>query len=153
MAMNALSVATWFSFTFVVRRVHGHGAVVKPVPRMLDEHYYCPWCIGGHVTENTYGTVNKEARLPSPCGGTSRGDAVYPRDSFGEYAFLYPPDDQIYLPGGSFGSFVALNADHNGEAQWQLCPHTEAETEDCFRRHPINDWTDVHAFLGCQQRG
>merc|ERR1711920_659786 len=51
-----------------------------------------------------------------------------------------------YTAGQSFEATVVLDADHNGEAQWQFCPHSQEETEECFRENPVSDWVDVHAY-------
>jgi len=41
-----------------------------------------------------------------------------------------------------------LDADHGGDAQWQICPHSQAETEECFLQNRITDWKDVHCAFG-----
>merc|ERR1712050_102895 len=50
------------------------------------------------------------------------------------------------MGGQSFEATIVLDADHNGEAQWQFCPHSQEETEECFRENPVSDWVDVHAY-------
>jgi hypothetical protein len=79
--------------------------------------------------------------------GTSIGDAVYSPENFGGYKDTVgglPP--QTYIAGQSFDATVVLDADHNGEAQWQLCPHSKAQTEECFRSNALDEWTDVHSY-------
>lgn len=108
---------------------------------------YCPWCVGEHVLANALTGVNRDARLSSPCMGSSIGDTVYPQGNWGGYTALvggFPP--QAYTAGQSFDATVILDADHNGEAQWQLCPHSQAQTEECFRSNSLNEWTDVHSY-------
>merc|ERR1712176_385633 len=67
--------------------------------------------------------------------------------NWGTYTDLvggFPP--QSYTAGEHFDARVILDADHNGEAQWQFCPHSHAQTEECFRSNPLSEWTDVHAY-------
>jgi hypothetical protein len=134
-------------FAALLERVSGHGAVTKPVPRKLHSAPYCPWCIGEHNPDNSeYGIVNLEANPATPCIGTSRGDPRYDVGVFG----AYPADlgASAYVAGQSLDTTIVLNADHGGLAQWSFCPHSEPETEDCFKKHVLTQWTDVHAYWG-----
>lgn len=126
---------------------YGHGAVAKPVPRRLDSKLYCPWCVGEHHPgTNPFGQPHHDASLSTPCGGTQRGDATYSPKNYGQYKSVADYSDQEFVAGGSFDATIVLDADHGGEAQWQVCPHSEAETEECFRNHPLTPWIDVHAY-------
>lgn len=58
------------------------------------------------------------------------------------------PDQGRYMAGEAFEARIVLDADHNGDAQWSLCPHSEDEIEECFQRHALTEWTDVHAYWG-----
>lgn len=83
----------------------------------------------------------------SPCMGTERGGATYTAERYGgQYAPFAGPGPASYTAGQSFEATIVLDADHNGEAQWQFCPHSQEETEECFRENPVSDWVDVHAY-------
>merc|ERR1712187_519704 len=116
----------------VVRQVLGHGAVAKPSGRKFQFHgsYNCQWCMGEmkHDGSNPPGQVRHEAKLSSPCMGTRRGDDTRP--NWGGYANIAGEFDRpTYKAGQSFEAAIAMNADHQGEAQWQFCAHSEAETD------------------------
>jgi len=126
----------------------GHGAVTTPLPRRGNQPMYCPWCVGEHHSGNPYGQPHVNARPSSPCLGTFRGDARYTLDNMGEYRSAAGEGPKTYVAGKSFEAKVALNADHAGVAQWTYCPHSEAETEDCFLNHQLTPWVDVHSYWG-----
>merc|ERR1712072_73265 len=67
-------------------------------------------------------------------------------DSMGE--FPSGPGPKTYTAGKSFQANIGLSADHGGVAQWSYCPHTEPETEECFKRHTLTPWKDVHSYWG-----
>jgi len=132
----------------------GHGAVTNPVPRMLASKPYCAWCVGEHVEANPPGAVHYDARLSSPCMGTSRGDQPYPLNHWGHYRSIVGDSAlPTYKTGETVQATIVLDADHNGEALWQYCPHSDAETEECFWNHPLVDWTDVHSYFGYSSAG
>merc|ERR1712066_748372 len=108
---------------------------------------YCPWCVGEHQPEgNPGGSVHRDVTPSSPCMGTERGGATYTAERYGgQYAPFAGPGPASYTAGQSFEATIVLDADHNGEAQWQFCPHSQEETEECFRENPVSDWVDVHA--------
>merc|ERR1712178_197330 len=66
--------------------------------------------------------------------------------NYGRYKSVAGETDQEYVAGGRFDATIGLDADHGGQAQWQYCPHTEAETEECLRSHELSPWIDVHAY-------
>jgi len=134
-------------FLMSVTPSEAHGAVSKPVPRKLNEKMYCPWCLGEHhPATNPYGESHYDASLSSPCMGTRRGDATYSWKNYGRYKSIAGESDQVYAAGGTFDATIILDADHGGQAQWQLCPYSEAETEECFRGHELTPWIDVHSY-------
>merc|ERR1712048_1118171 len=53
---------------------------------------------------------------------------------------------QTFSKGNSFEATIVLDADHNGEAVWQYCPHSVEQTEECFWNNMLVDWTDVHSY-------
>merc|ERR1712048_450488 len=99
-----------------------------------------------HPATNPYGEPHHSASLSSPCMGTQRGDTTYSWKNYGRYKSVAGESDQEYVAGGSFDATIVLDADHGGQAQWQFCPHTEAETEGRFRSHELTPWIDVHAY-------
>jgi len=135
------------ALTFI-QEVHGHGAVTKPLPRRGNQPMYCPWCVGEHHSGNPYGQPHVNARPSSPCLGTFRGDARYTLDNMGEYRSVAGEGPKSYRAGKSFQTNIALNADHAGVAQWSYCPHSESETEECFLKHQLTSWVDVHSYWG-----
>ncbi|CAE7771537.1 unnamed protein product [Symbiodinium sp. CCMP2592] len=125
----------------------GHGALTKPLPRLVSGQQYCPWCVGEHQpVTNPSGVVNIDAEPTSPCLGSQIGDAPYPASNYNNYRVATAPAEPSYTAGGKLEANVVLDADHNGLAIFDYCPHSEAQTEDCFRSRQINDWTDVHAY-------
>jgi len=133
----------------LVHAASGHGAVTKPTPRKSPEAVYCPWCVGEHQeVANPPARVNRSATPSSPCLGTSRLDPTYERGRWGRYMNVTGPGPSHYVPGEAFEGLVVLDADHNGEAMWSYCPHSEAETEACFQQHPLTHWIDVHDYWG-----
>merc|ERR1712039_62558 len=93
------------------------------------------------------GSVHRDVTPSSPCMGTERGGATYTAERYGgQYAPFAGPGPASYTAGQSFEATIVLDADHNGEAQWQFCPHSQEETEECFRENPVSDWVDVHAY-------
>lgn len=128
--------------------IEGHGAVTKPLPRMLKAAPYCPWCVGEHNSGNPSGKVHLDAVPGTPCLGTSREGARYPGNNFGNYQSATGNGPTEYVAGQTFDSSIVLDADHAGRAQWSLCPHSETETEACFKKHILTPWTDVHAYWG-----
>ena len=125
----------------------GHGALTKPLPRLVSGQQYCPWCVGEHQpVTNPSGVVNRDAEPSSPCLGSQIGDAPYPSSNYNNYAVATAPAEPHYTAGGTMEATIVLDADHNGEAIFDYCPHSEAQTEECFRSRPLNDWTDVHAY-------
>ncbi|CAK0855533.1 unnamed protein product [Prorocentrum cordatum] len=132
-------------------RASAHGAVTRPSPRRLASSPYCPWCIGEHqALANPWGIVNRSVEPSSPCMGTSRADRAYTPAEFSHYASLAGAASDTYVAGDPFEATIVLDADHNGDARWSFCPHTESETEECFGRaeHLLTEWTDVHAYWG-----
>jgi len=125
-----------------------HGAVTRPLPRRSLDHPWCAWCVGERQpVQNPYGQVHHETRPSSPCLGTVRGDEPYAPRHFGQrYRSIAEAGPATYMPGQSFEANVLLSADHAGEAQWQFCPHSQAETEECFQQHRISEWVDVHSY-------
>lgn len=130
----------------LVQRALGHGALTKPMPRKVSGREWCPWCVGEHQPHtNPNGAVHHDAMLSHPCGGSSPGDAPYEKSNYGGYQDYAEPGEASYAAGGTLHATIALDADHNGEAQWGYCPHSEEQTEECFRSRPITDWLDVHS--------
>lgn len=79
--------------------------------------------------------------------GSNRGDST--RSNWGPYAGVAGEyDTPTYSAGETFNANVVLDADHGGDAQWQICPHSQAETEDCFLQNRLTDWGDVHCPFG-----
>jgi len=145
MTMNAFGLTLLALLMASLRSASGHGTVIKPVPRSGPQKY-CPWCTGGHAgDQNRAGAVHRDAKLDTPCAGSSRGGAIATKEQFSIYSSWYPSTEERYAPGGSFSAKIILDADHNGDAIWQFCPHSETETEDCFNKNPLGDWTDVHS--------
>jgi len=127
----------------------GHGAVTKPTPRMSPSAPYCPYCVGEHQkNENPPEKVNRSAIPTSPCLGSSRMGPTYEKSRWGQFTNFSGPGPDHYVPGKPFEAVIALNADHNGEAMWSYCPHSEEETEECFQQHPITGWIDIHDYWG-----
>eukprot|EP00931_Biecheleriopsis_adriatica_P045580 TRINITY_DN260_c0_g1_i9.p1 TRINITY_DN260_c0_g1~~TRINITY_DN260_c0_g1_i9.p1 ORF type:complete len:1100 (+),score=195.02 TRINITY_DN260_c0_g1_i9:55-3354(+) len=144
-ALIVFSIALW-----LLPGVLGHGALTKPIPRMIKQHEYCPWCVGEHQPlTNPYGSVHHDAVLSDPCGGSKRGDPPYPKNNYGsKYTMFAEQGQATFSAGGILNATIVLDADHNGEAKWSYCPHTEDETEECFRSHELTDWVDVHSYWG-----
>lgn len=131
----------------ILRRAHGHGAVTNPSPRMAPGKTYCAWCVGEGVAANSGTGVHRDARLSSPCMGSKPGDAPYPPQNWGGYRTIAGDGTvQTFTKGGTFEATIVLDADHNGEAVWQFCPHNNAQTEECFWNNMLVDWTDVHSY-------
>jgi len=133
----------------IVQQACGHGAVTRPLPRKVAGQTYCPWCVGEHQpAANPPGTINHDAVLSSPCMGSSRGDERYTKQHMGKYGVVADAGPGTYEVGQTFEASIALDADHNGDAQWQLCPHSQADedTEECFRQYRLSEWVDVHSF-------
>ena len=64
----------------------GHGALTKPLPRLVSGQQYCPWCVGEHQpVTNPSGVVNRDAEPSSPCLGSQIGDAPYPASNYNNY--------------------------------------------------------------------
>ncbi|OLQ09026.1 Patatin-like protein 1 [Symbiodinium microadriaticum] len=141
----------------------GHGALTKPLPRLVsglsdvcvlkpaEGQQYCPWCVGEHQPARVLTRVFQVR--PSKLWDArfflhelSAGDAPYP----GSYSVATAPAEPSYTAGGKLEANIVLDADHNGDAIFDYCPHSEAQTdlgsEECFRSRQINDWTDVHAY-------
>jgi len=79
--------------------------------------------------------------------GSQPGDAPYPPNNWGGYKSIAGDGTvQTFAKGDSFEATIVLDADHNGEAVWQFCPHSEAQTEECFFSNMLVDWTDVHSY-------
>lgn len=135
-------------FYFVVG-VEGHGAVIRPIPRFATTAKYCPWCVGEHhPIANSPGESNRSAVPSSPCLATTRLGPRYDKDRFGKYRDIADLDPSGVVAGTSLEAAIAIDADHNGVAYWAYCPHSETETEACFRQRPLTKWTDVHAYWG-----
>lgn len=131
----------------LVQGALGHGALTKPIPRKVSAFEWAPWSVGEHQADtNPYGAVHHDAKLSHPCGGSSPGDAPYPKNAFANYQDDAEPGAASYAAGGTLEATIVLDADHNGDAQWGYCPHSEEQTEECFRSHPITDWVDVHSY-------
>jgi len=129
--------------------VDAHGALTVPYPRKLKEQEWCPWCVGEHQEEqNPPGAVHHSTVPSSSCMGTSRLDDRYDPGSYGAYSAFAGPGPSEYKAGGAFEATIVLNADHNGEARWSFCPHSQTEDEQCFLDHPLTDWMDVHDYWG-----
>lgn len=132
-------------------QVRGHGAVTRPTPRYAAAFPYCPWCNGEHLPlANPYGAVHRDARPSSPCLGTSRGDPVYPAERFSSHSDIVQQAEASYTAGGSVATTILLNADHNGDARWSYCPHSEDESEECFgsEGRVLTEWEDVTGYWG-----
>jgi hypothetical protein len=84
--------------------------------------------------------------------GTWRGQEVYSPQEYSAYRSVAQEGPQQYSPGQLVDTTIILDADHNGDAQWSYCPHSEEETEACFGRDDrlLTNWTDVHAYWGEQ---
>mmetsp|Transcript_18555 Transcript_18555/g.32486 ORF Transcript_18555/g.32486 Transcript_18555/m.32486 type:complete len:642 (-) Transcript_18555:254-2179(-) len=135
--------------TVFTRQALGHGAVTKPMPRAVTGHQWCPWCVGEHHPDtNPYGKVHHDAMPSSPCLGSIPGDSPYEPVHYSGYRDLTEEGESSYAAGGALDARILLEADHAGEARWSYCPHSEDQTEDCFRQRPLTDWIDVHAFWG-----
>jgi len=76
------------------------------------------------------------------------GDSPYEPVHYSGYRDLTEEGEPSYAAGGALDARILLDADHAGEARWSYCPHSEDQTEDCFRQRPLTDWIDVHAFWG-----
>jgi len=134
------------SIHILFRLAQGHGVVTKPLPRMVQGKTYCAWCVGEHQpVSNPSGSVHRDARPSSPCMGSQRGDPHYTPDKMGGYRSSSGTGGP-FVAGKSFEANVALDADHNGDARWSFCPHFEEETEECFQKHPLTDFIDVHSY-------
>jgi hypothetical protein len=78
--------------------------------------------------------------------GSKRGDPT--STNWGGYANVAGEFDKpTYSAGQTFDANVVLDADHGGDAQWQICPHSQAETEECFTQNRLTDWKDVHCHF------
>eukprot|EP00930_Biecheleria_cincta_P029917 TRINITY_DN20759_c0_g1_i1.p1 TRINITY_DN20759_c0_g1~~TRINITY_DN20759_c0_g1_i1.p1 ORF type:complete len:1010 (+),score=117.39 TRINITY_DN20759_c0_g1_i1:158-3187(+) len=136
-------------YSFLARETHAHGAVTKPMPRKVIGQEYCPWCVGEHQpVTNAFGAAHHDAKPSSPCMGSSKGDEHYAASNFGGYTSIAGPGEDSYTAGGKLDAVIVLDADHNGDARWSYCPHSEPQTEACFEQRPLTDWTDVHAYWG-----
>jgi len=125
----------------------GHGAVTKPYPRKDPDIPYCAYCVGEHQPEkNPYGAVHRQTFPSKPCMGTVRDGERYTEVAYGPYRNISGSGPSSYTAGGNVYATIAIDADHGGEAQWSYCPHSEDETEECFRNRSFNEWTDVHAY-------
>jgi hypothetical protein len=145
--MNKCNTFAMLCFSGMIQQVWGHGAVTRPLPRKVSGQTYCPWCVGEHhAISNPSGQINHSTIPSTPCLGSSRGDERYSRMNFGGYGSIAEEGPSTYTLGESFEATIVLDADHNGDAQWQLCPHSHEETEECFRQRPTSEWVDVHAF-------
>jgi len=122
--------------------------LTKPMPRLVPDRRWAPWGVGEHHPDtNPYGAVYRDAMLSSPCMGTSPGDPPYTTQNYGGYKAITDPGQPNYMAGSTLDAVIVLDADHNGDAQWSYCPHSEeAQTESCFRQRPLTDWIDVHAY-------
>jgi len=131
-------------------RVQGHGNTIRPVPRFKPDKAYQPWSVGAHVSSNPSGKAHRDARLPEPCAGTNRGDQPFPMEQMSQQITMSDyPAPTAYIAGHPFQSAVHLNADHGGDARWDLCPHSEpSDTEECFDQYVAQDWEDVHKGFG-----
>lgn len=127
--------------------VFGHGALTKPMPRLVSGQEYCPWCVGEHQpVTNPSGSVHRDAEPSSPCLSSQPGDAPYTTNRYSSYQSYAAAGEPTYTAGGTMETRIVLDADHNGEAIFEYCPHSESQTEKCFRDRPISEWTDVHAY-------
>lgn len=133
----------------LVGQAEGHGCVTQPYPREHRTHPWCPWCIGEHQpTTNPAGEVRHSARPSSPCMGTERGAPVYSNMKLSAFGDGAAGAGGPFVAGNEFEAHIGLNADHNGDAKWSFCPHSETEDENCFQRNPLTDFIDVHQFWG-----
>jgi len=131
----------------LVQGALGHGALTKPLPRKVSAFEWAPWSVGEHqASTNPYGEVHRDAKLSHPCGGSSPGDAPYSKSAYANYQEHAEPGEESYAAGGKLEATIVLDADHDGEAQWGYCPHSEEQTEECFRSHAITDWVSVHSY-------
>jgi len=80
--------------------------------------------------------------------GTKRGDPNYAKNSFGGYQKIAGEGPDAYVAGQPLETRIVLDADHAGLAQWSYCPHSEAETDECFKKNPLTEWIDVHSYWG-----
>lgn len=129
----------------------GHAAVATPLPRKLDREVYCPWCVGEHQpVTNGFGRSNLSAVPSSPCMGTRRLGERYTSSAYSSYSAQASPGPTVLAPGTTLHAKIVIDADHNGLAHWSYCPHgiMAEDTEACFGRHRLTDWTDVHAYWG-----
>jgi len=136
------------SLAALCQGVQGHGAVTKPLPRKLAGAAWCPWCVGEHNSGNPYGKVHLSAKPGSACLGTKRGDPNYVKMNFGGYQASVGEGPSAYVAGQPLDTTIVLDADHAGLAQWSYCPHSEAETDECFKKNALTEWTDVHSYWG-----
>lgn len=132
------------AFAALLKEVFGHGAVTKPVPRKLADAPYCPWCIGERNSGNPYGEAHLDAKPAKPCMGTKRDGPRYDTSVYGNVPASLGPS--AYVAGQSFDTMILLNADHGGMARWSFCPHSEAETEECFEKNVLTEYKDVHSY-------
>jgi len=143
-----MSNILFFLFALVCRQVSSHGAVAKPSGRKYAPNINCQWCMGEKKEDgsNPPGQIRHEAQLSSPCMGTNRGDDTRP--NWGPYNHIAGDFERpTYKAGQSFQANIAMDANHQGDAQWQFCPHSEAETDACFRRNIVKDWEGVNCHF------
>lgn len=136
--------------TLFFRQASGHAAVANPSGRKFlhEGNYYCQWCMGEKKEDgsNPPGEIRHEAKLSSPCMGTNRGDDTRPE--WGPYSNIAGNfETPTYTAGQTFDAAIAMDANHQGEAQWQFCPHSEAETDECFRKTIVKDWVGVNCYF------
>lgn len=137
----------FFCVFAIISRAFGHGALTKPMPRLVSGQEYCPWCVGEHQpVTNPSGSVHRDAEPSTPCLGSQPGDAPYTSTRYSSYSSHAAAAEATYTGGGAMQTRIVLDADHNGDAIFQYCPHSEAQTEKCFRDRPLSDWEDVHSY-------
>lgn len=106
--------------------VFGHGALTKPMPRLVSGQEYCPWCVGEHQpVTNPSGSVHRDAEPSSPCLSSQPGDAPYTTNRYSSYQSYAAAGEPTYTAGGTMETRIVLDADHNGEAIFEYCPHSE----------------------------
>lgn len=96
-----------------------HGCITKPKVRPVMP--YCPWCVGEHSGS---APVAHDTPPSSPCLGK---------------ASMSPWSIEA---GKTYSTEVYLNADHDGDARWEIC--IGGESEDCFRKGKITEYKSVH---------
>jgi hypothetical protein len=140
-------------FVHLAHDVLAHGTLTQPIPRYVKGKKWCPWCVGEHLgMANPWHQNVLSARTSSPCF-SNVGDPEFTKPEFGG---LRPQRGKAsYAPGETMNATIFLAADHHGLASWQYCPHSMAQTEECFRAHMMksenhgrgaSEWVNIHSY-------